>query len=136
MYRRRWRYVQYLADQFWRKWTKEYLAELQRRNKWTMKSRNLHIGDLVLVVEENTPRGLWPLGIITDVNLGRDNLVRTVKIRTRSTQMVRPITKVVILEGSQSQYFFFLNLVNPRRWSVTCSPGKQVYMSTWHVTCQ
>ena len=38
MYRRRWRYVQYLADPFWRKWTKEYLAELQRRNKWTMKA--------------------------------------------------------------------------------------------------
>ena len=68
-----------------------------------MKSRNLRIGDLVLVVEENTPRGLWPLGIITDVNLGRDNLVRSVKIRTRSTQMVRPITKVVLLESSQSQ---------------------------------
>ena len=38
MYRRRWRYIQYLSDQFW---PKEYLAELQRRNKWTMKSRDL-----------------------------------------------------------------------------------------------
>ena len=33
MYQRRWRQSQYLAEQFWRKWVREYLPQLQQRNK-------------------------------------------------------------------------------------------------------
>jgi len=33
-YRRSWRAVQLLADLFWRRWMKEYLPLLQRRQKW------------------------------------------------------------------------------------------------------
>ncbi|XP_014677289.1 PREDICTED: uncharacterized protein LOC106817151 [Priapulus caudatus] len=83
MYPRRWRHVQHLADQFWRKWVKEYLPELQRRSKWIVQSRNIKIGDLLLVVNENTPRGLWPLGLVIEVNKGRDGLVRSAKVRTK-----------------------------------------------------
>ena len=32
--RRRWRQVQYLADIFWKRWSKEYLPLLQGRQKW------------------------------------------------------------------------------------------------------
>jgi hypothetical protein len=31
--RRKWRHVQYLSDQFWRRWTREYLPLLQSRQK-------------------------------------------------------------------------------------------------------
>ena len=104
MYRRRWRYVQFLADQFWRKWIREYIPELQKRNKWDKLEENLKIGDLVLITEENTPRGLWPLGRIVDVKLGRDQMVRSVMIKTRSNELVRPITKVVLLEASNQDF--------------------------------
>ena len=100
MYRRRWKYVQYLADQFWRKWVREYLPVLQSRQKWLKPQRNVKKGDLVLVVSENTPRSLWPLGLVEDVKYSRDNLVRSVRVRTKSTVFVRPITKVVLLEGT------------------------------------
>ena len=53
--RMRWRQVQYLADLFWHRWTKEYLPLLQERSKWKKSQRNLKIGDLVLIVD-NTPR--------------------------------------------------------------------------------
>ena len=98
-YRRRWRYVQHLADQFWKRWIREYIPELQKRHKWTDRHRNINLNDLVLICDENTPRSLWPLGIVVDVTQGRDGLVRSVKIRTKSTILVRPITKVVLLEG-------------------------------------
>ena len=87
-----------MADQFWRKWLKEYLPELQRRHKWLESRKNVKPGDLVLIVDENTPRSLWPLGIIVDVKYSRDGLVRTVRVRTKSTVLTRPVTKIVLLE--------------------------------------
>ncbi|KAL5015330.1 hypothetical protein ScPMuIL_009600 [Solemya velum] len=54
----------HLADQFWLKWKRLYLSELQKRVKWTSMQRNLTVGDLVLLKEENTPRNLWPLALL------------------------------------------------------------------------
>ena len=51
-------------------------------------------------MEENSPRFLWPLGLVIETNVGRDNLVRSVRLTTRSTELVRPITKLVLLEGN------------------------------------
>jgi transposase InsO family protein len=100
VYAKRWKYVQFLADQFWKRWVKEYLPELQRRVKWHNIKDNVKKGDLVLLVDEKVPRGLWPLALVLDVNEGRDGLVRSVKVRTKSNVFVRPITKVVKLEMS------------------------------------
>ena len=99
MYRRRWRYTQHLADQFWRRWQKEYIPELMKRLKWKDKKRNIKVGDLVLLVEESTPRGLWPLALVVEVICGRDSLVRSVRVKTSATELVRPITKIVMLEA-------------------------------------
>ena len=38
---RRWHQVQYMADQFWRQWSKEYLPLLQQRQKWHYPHRNI-----------------------------------------------------------------------------------------------
>ena len=59
--RRKWRHVQYLSDQFWRHWTREYLPLLQSRQKWNRSRRNFREGDIVLIVNETTPRSFWPL---------------------------------------------------------------------------
>ena len=100
MLRRRWRHCQYLADQFWRKWLKLYLPELQKRQKWTSANNNISVGDLVLVCDELTPRNLWPLAVVREIRDGRDGLVRSIKVKTRANELVRPITKVVLLEGA------------------------------------
>ena len=99
LYRRRWRHVQHVADSFWRQWLRLYLPELQKRIKWNDATRNIAVGDLVLVAGENTPRGLWPLALVKEVSVGRDGLVRSVKVRTRATELVRPVTKIVLLEA-------------------------------------
>ena len=97
--RHRWRMVQSLMDAFWKRWLREYLPELQLRSKWIHEQRDLKVGDLVLVVDELKPRGLWPLGLILEVHEGRDGHVRSARIKTRLTVMVRPITKLVHLES-------------------------------------
>ena len=58
---RRWRQVQYLSDIFWKRWSKEYLPLLQRRQKWLDPQRNLAVGDVMLVFMENSHRNSWPL---------------------------------------------------------------------------
>ena len=85
---------------FWKRWVKEYLIELNRRQKWLEKKPNLGVGDVVLIMDENVPRGAWPLGRVVDVNVGRDGLVRSVRLRTKTTYLVQwPITKLVVLES-------------------------------------
>ena len=44
-YSKCWRQAQCLADSFWKRWIKEYLPELQARQKWCVPRRNFIIGD-------------------------------------------------------------------------------------------
>ena len=101
-YKRHWRQVQHMSTQFWKRWIKEYLLDLQRRQKWNQESPSLKSGDLVLIMDENSPRGSRPLGVVIDTSIGTDGLVRSVKVKTKSTQLFRPVTKLVLLEGSNS----------------------------------
>ena len=79
---------------------KEYLPILQCRTKWLDRKENLSVGDLVLIAEE-TPRNSWPLARVLEVYPGDDGLVRSVKVKTRSTTLVRPVTKLCLLEAAQ-----------------------------------
>ena len=99
-YRKQWRHVQSMVNAFWRRWVAEYLPQLQSRQKWQRIRPNVCVGDLVLIVDENSPRGYWPLGLVIELIKGRDDLVRSVKMRARNKVVVRPITKVVLLEGN------------------------------------
>lgn len=62
-YRRRWRYVQHLSDVFWSRWLKEYIPMLQKTTKWQEVQRNVQVNDVVLIVDDHTPRTLWPMGL-------------------------------------------------------------------------
>jgi len=70
---KRWRRVQYLSHMFWKRWTKEYLPSLQKRMKWSEFQRNVDAGDLVLVVDDSTPRCSWPLGRILETYPNKDD---------------------------------------------------------------
>ncbi|XP_071476662.1 uncharacterized protein [Diadema antillarum] len=95
--RKRWKQVQYMADLFWRRWIREYLPTLQLRQKWTSASRNIAVGDIVLVVEV-TPRNKWPMGRVTETHVGGDGLVRSANVKTSGGVMTRPISKLCLLE--------------------------------------
>ena len=47
---KRWRCVQYLANEFWNRWKKEFLQSLQPRQKWIAVRRNLQVNDVVIVM--------------------------------------------------------------------------------------
>jgi len=98
--RRRWRQIQYLADVFWRRWTREYLHNLQLRSKWLNKQLNIQSNDIVLIVDDNLPRHCWMLGRVVNSLPGRDGLVRAVEVKTRSGVYTRPIHKLCLLESA------------------------------------
>ena len=96
--RKRWRKVQFLADHYWKRWIREYLPTLQKRSKWVKSRRNVQIGDLVLIAEDNVLRSRWPMGRVMEVFCGEDGGVRSVKIKTVGNVFHRPVTKLCLLE--------------------------------------
>ncbi|KAM4561412.1 uncharacterized protein V3H82_015431 [Fundulus diaphanus] len=99
---RRWRQVQYLADIFWKRWCREYLMQLQERQRWSTLERNFSVGDVVLVIDDTSPRNSWPLGRITETLPDRRGFVRQVKVKTRTNELLRPVTKLVLLQESEA----------------------------------
>ena len=92
--RRRWKQVQYLADLFWRRWTQEYLTLMQERQKWSKVRKNINTGDIVVIVDPSSPRSSWPLGRVLETKPDSKGLVRSVKLKTKTGILERPITKL------------------------------------------
>jgi transposase InsO family protein len=97
--RRRWKQVQYLADSFWERWSKEYLVLLQERQKWFNPKKNIAVGDIVLIVD-SAPRSSWALGRVVEVEQDQHGLVRIAHVKTQTNVLRRPIHKLcMILEA-------------------------------------
>ena len=102
VFRKAWRHVQFLVDDFWRRWLLEYLPTLQPRSKWLTTQGNIkvhEVNDLVLVKDESVPRNSWPLARVIETHPSKDNLVRTVKVKTSTGEYTRPVNKLCLLES-------------------------------------
>lgn len=101
LYKSQWRYVQSLADEFWRKWEHEYLSTLQVRRKWMSDEPSLKEGDVVLLEESDSSRNHWPIARVTRTFPSADGHVREVEVRVvrgdTVSHYVRPIHKLVPL---------------------------------------
>jgi hypothetical protein len=61
-----------MMQHFWRRWSKDYLHNLQTRARGARSSAALSIGDLVLVQEDHQPPMQWALGRITELYPGKE----------------------------------------------------------------
>ena len=77
--RRRWLRIQQLIKGIWKRWIRELLPMLSTRRKWTVKSRDLAVGDMVICFDQYLPCGKWPLGRIEELYKGPDGHVRVAK---------------------------------------------------------
>ena len=94
---RRWQLCQNIVRRFWQRWSSEYFPILNRYNKWRSPTRNLSVGDVVLLKEDKVISNKWPLGRVTQVYPGTDKLVRVATIRTSKGTYKRPVTKLAVL---------------------------------------
>ncbi|XP_067314466.1 uncharacterized protein [Pseudorasbora parva] len=111
--RKRWRRVQFLANEFWQRWKREYLLNLQQRQKWQKTSRNSQVDDIVILQDDNAQRNEWKLARVVEVHPSSDGIVRKVKLlvsditfvkgkpQTRLVYLERPIHKLVTLLESK-----------------------------------
>ncbi|PFX19006.1 hypothetical protein AWC38_SpisGene16590 [Stylophora pistillata] len=104
---RRWSRVQCLADQFWLRWHREYLQNLQPRRKWYDARRDLAPGDVVLMKEDSQNRSDWPMGRVTEAIRSADGKVRKVSLRIvregRGKVFLRPIKELILLVPVEAQ---------------------------------
>ena len=63
---------------------------------------NLQVDELVLVSDDSTKRGKWPLGRVQRVIPGDDGIVRVVEVKTKDGVYTRPAAKLYRLEDDQS----------------------------------
>ncbi|KRZ08542.1 hypothetical protein T11_16111 [Trichinella zimbabwensis] len=80
----RWRYRQQLMAKWWRRWRSEYLVTLLPREKWSRDERQLS-------------SSVMPAGSGGQTFAGRDGVNRTARIQTSTTEITRPVAKLVVL---------------------------------------
>ncbi|GFW30818.1 integrase catalytic domain-containing protein [Trichonephila clavipes] len=94
---KKWQKITKIVQLMWKFWSRNYLNQLQQREKWMFEKNNVKIGDLVLIIEENLPTYKWALGRIVELYYGEDKKVRVVKIKTQYTTCKRAISKICVL---------------------------------------
>lgn len=90
----RYQRVEQLRQHFWSRWAKEYISEMQTRNKWTANTSNLEPDTLVVIKDDNLPPLKWQMGRIENTIPGKDGTVRVVNVRTASGVIKRCATKI------------------------------------------
>ena len=94
---RRWHLSQALLRQFWQRWSIEYLTSLKRYNKWLYPTRNIRVGDVVVLQEDKLVPTKWPIARVIETHPGKDGLVRVATVRTATGTYKRPTTKLALL---------------------------------------
>ena len=94
---KRWQCCQSLVQHFWKRFSTEYLSHIGKFYKWQHPTRNIRIGDLVVIKEDAPICNQWPLAKVLNVHPGKDGLVRVAQIKTADGTYTRPITKLAVI---------------------------------------
>jgi hypothetical protein len=93
-----WQRVEQIRQHFWKRWSQEYLTELQHRTKWKITNQqHLSAGTIVLVQEDNLPPLQWRLGRIEALHPSKDKLVRVVSAKTKVDSFKSAVQKISVL---------------------------------------
>lgn len=92
-----WELIQKKQQEFWKRWSKEYLNEQISRSKWTTGEHHIREGTIVIIREDNLPPRQWALGRVIQVYPGSDGIVRSVKVKTAKSEFDRNVKKLAPL---------------------------------------
>lgn len=86
--------LELMRQQFWQRWSKEYISELQTRTKWQKMKEEIQPNTLVLIKEDNLPPLKWRLGRILHTFTGTDGVSRVADIKTATGTVRRAFSKI------------------------------------------
>ncbi|XP_047538693.1 uncharacterized protein LOC125072211 [Vanessa atalanta] len=104
----RWELVEQLRQNFWIRWQKEYVSELQQRTKWKTSKGDLKEGTMVVIKDDALPPLKWSLGRVRRVFPGPDGVNRVADIETTKGLTRRAFNKICPLpinEAVETQDF-------------------------------
>ena len=64
------------SQQFWTRLLRKFIPTMARRPKWIKDQKPLEVGHLVRILEDMTPRGIWPVGIVEKLFDSSDGKVK------------------------------------------------------------
>ena len=92
-----WAQRQRLIKAFHSMYMEQYLQGLRTRQKWKKERDPIKENDLCLLSEPNRKRREWPIGLVTKVLYGRDNLPRSAILRTATGETTRSVSTLIHL---------------------------------------
>ncbi|XP_018368312.1 PREDICTED: uncharacterized protein LOC108764524 [Trachymyrmex cornetzi] len=95
----RYQLLTHIQQSFWKRWSREYVTQLQQRSKWKFAVRNdeLQLGKLAIIRDETSPPFRWRLGRICELHAGNDGLIRVMSLKTTTGIIQRSLPKICIL---------------------------------------
>ena len=95
-------FIQCVADNFWKRWTREVFPNLVIQTKWHTETRCLRKGDIVLVQDSNAVRGEWKMALVEEAKCSKDGRVRRVIVSYRTSlgtrkEVERPVQRLILL---------------------------------------
>nr|XP_012145356.1 PREDICTED: uncharacterized protein LOC105663061 [Megachile rotundata] len=99
----KWQHIQKVKQDFWSRWYKEYIHQLNVRQKWTRGSHEIKEGSLVVMKDDHLPPLQWHLGRVEKIHPGQDNIIRAVTVRTSHGSYRRNVQKLAQLPIADSE---------------------------------
>ncbi|KAK0155196.1 hypothetical protein N1851_002467 [Merluccius polli] len=95
--RRQWRHSQILTDHFWAHFLRNDLPSLQPRQKWRTDHPDLQLDTVVLIVDPQLPRSLWPVGKVISLHPSPDGRFRVAAVQVGVKRYTRPVGRLIPL---------------------------------------
>lgn len=90
-------------NRFWELWRSDYLTHLREQAAKFHKTPRMcvktapNVNDVVLIEDENMPRGMWKMGLIVENIQSNDGMIRSAKVRIHNNHILkRPISALYI----------------------------------------
>ncbi|KAF2900242.1 hypothetical protein ILUMI_05944 [Ignelater luminosus] len=86
--------LQQIPQHFWKRWSFDYIIELQQQVKWKASQEKLQLGMLVLVRDDNVPLLKWRLGRVMKLHTSKDGVNRVATIKIADSVLKRCFSKL------------------------------------------
>ena len=100
--RKRAKYLGRCKEAMWSRWTKEYVWSLREQHRRSEGEQTPYpaIGSAVIIQEDSENRNNWKVGIVEELIVGRDGIVRAAKLRTGKGFLEQAVQHLCPLELS------------------------------------